>query len=275
MIGELLENVRANKPLIHNITNYVTANDCANILLACGASPIMAEAEQEVEEVTAICNGLSINIGTLTDQKIPAMIKAGKKADELKHPVVLDPVGAGVSVFRTDAAHELIEKVHFDVIRGNLSEIRALISGVGSTRGVDADGQDEIVNDSKAIAEFAMKIAAALDTIIVISGTTDIVACGDKAYAVTNGNAMMSRVTGCGCQLSSMIAAYLAANPDKKFEAALAAVCAMGVAGEKAYDRLSELDGNATYRNYIIDAIYRMTGEELDKLAKYENYEQI
>jgi len=270
MIGGYLDNVREKKPLIHNITNYVTANDCANILLASGASPIMAEAEQEVEEVTAICNGLSINIGTLTDQKIPAMIKAGEKANELHHPVVLDPVGAGVSAFRTDAAHRLIDAVHFDVIRGNLSEIRALISGVGSSRGVDADGQDEIVNDIQAIAAFAMKIAATLNTIVVISGVTDIVADADKAYAVHNGHAMMSKVTGCGCQLSSLIAAFLAANPDSKYEATLATVCAMGIAGEKAYDRLGEADGNATYRNYIIDAIYRMTGEELNRLARFE-----
>lgn len=270
MLGKLMDNVCAKKPLIHNITNYVTANDCANILLACKASPIMAEAEQEVEEVTLICDGLSINIGTLTGNKIPAMIKAGKKANELGHPVVLDPVGAGVSEFRTKATLELIDQVHFDVIRGNLSEIRALVSGVGSSRGVDTDGQDEIVNDIRAIAEFAKTVAGALGTIVVISGATDIVAAADKAYAVYNGHNMMSMVTGCGCMLSSITAAFLAANIDDKVEATLASVCAMGVAGEIAYNRLSKEDGNATYRNYIIDAIFNMDGAKLDAMAKYE-----
>ncbi|MCQ2526575.1 MAG: hydroxyethylthiazole kinase [Lachnospiraceae bacterium] len=270
MLGKLMDNVCEKKPLIHNITNYVTANDCANILLACKASPIMAEAEQEVEEVTSICDGLSINIGTLVENKIPAMLKAGKRANELGHPVVLDPVGAGVSEFRTKAAHELINQVHFDVIRGNLSEIRALVSGVGSSRGVDTDGQDEIVNDIGAIADFAGKVAGALDTIVVVSGATDIVADADRVYAVSNGHNMMSRVTGCGCMLSSITAAFLAANKEDKIEATLAAVCAMGVAGEMAHDRLTKEDGNATYRNYIIDAIYNMDGAKLEAMARYE-----
>lgn len=126
MFKEMLENVRSKSPLIHNITNYVTVNDCANALIACGGAPIMSDELEEVEEITTICSGLNINIGTLNQRTIPAMYKAGKKANELGHPVVLDPVGAGASALRTDTAKELIEKVKFTVIRGNISEIKTL-----------------------------------------------------------------------------------------------------------------------------------------------------
>ena len=137
--GECLENVHSKMPLIHNITNYVTVNDVANVLLACGGSPIMADESEEVEDITSICGGLNINIGTLNRHTIPAMFKAGKKANELGHPVLLDPVGVGASSLRTDTAKQLLEEIHFSVIRGNISEIKTLAAGSGSTRGVDAD----------------------------------------------------------------------------------------------------------------------------------------
>ncbi|MBR2382173.1 MAG: hydroxyethylthiazole kinase, partial [Anaerotignum sp.] len=135
MIKEMLENVRKTCPLIHNITNYVTVNDCANVLLACGGSPIMSDDVDEAEEITTICGGLNINIGTLNQRTIPTMHKAGRKANALGHPVVLDPVGAGASVLRTKTAKELIEDVQFTVIRGNISEIKALALGTGGARG--------------------------------------------------------------------------------------------------------------------------------------------
>ena len=139
MWKEILENVRARAPLVHNITNYVTVNDCANILLASGASPIMADDEQEVQEITSICGGLNINIGTLNSRTIPSMFAAGKQANALGHPVVLDPVGVGASGLRTQTAQALLSKVKFTVIRGNSSEIKTLALGAGTTHGVDAD----------------------------------------------------------------------------------------------------------------------------------------
>ena len=144
MLKNMLENVRKNCPLVHNITNYVTVNDCANIILACGASPIMADDENEVEEITTICGGLNINIGTLNKRTIASMLKAGKKANELNHPVVLDPVGAGASALRTETATNLLEEVKFSVIRGNISEIKTLALGSGTTKGVDADVADKV-----------------------------------------------------------------------------------------------------------------------------------
>lgn len=271
MFQEMLKNVREKCPLIHNITNYVTVNDCANVLLACGGSPIMADDADEAEEITSLCGGLNINIGTLNQRTIPAMHKAGRKANELGHPVVLDPVGAGASKLRTQTAKDLIDEIQFTVIRGNISEIKALALGEGGARGVDADMADKVTQETLMqaitfVKEFAKKTGA----VIAVTGAIDIVADGEKAYCIYNGHPMMSSITGTGCQLSAITAAYVTANPETPLEATAAAVCLMGVCGEKAYERLTEQDGNATYRNYIIDAVFNLTGEELEKYAKYE-----
>ena len=271
MMKKMLENVRKTCPLIHNITNYVTVNDCANVLLACGGSPIMSDDVDEAEEITTICGGLNINIGTLNQRTIPTMHKAGRKANALGHPVVLDPVGAGASVLRTKTAKELIEDVQFTVIRGNISEIKALALGTGGARGVDADMADKVTKETLLQAvSFAKEFAKQTGAVIAITGAIDIVSDGEKAYCIYNGHPMMSSITGTGCQLSAITAAYVTANPDTPLEAAAAAVCVMGVCGEKAHERLTELDGNSTYRSYIIDAIYNLTGEELEEMAKYD-----
>lgn len=271
MLKEMLKNVRETAPLIHNITNYVTVNDCANILLACGGSPIMADDVEEAAEITSMCGGLNINIGTLNARIIPAMHAAGKRANELGHPVVLDPVGTGASALRTRTANELIRDVKFTVIRGNVSEIKTLALGAGSTRGVDADLADSVTKDTlKQAVAFAKEFAQKIGAVVAITGAIDIVADDKKAYCIFNGHPMMSRITGTGCQLSALTAAYVTANPDNPLEAAAAAVCAMGICGEMAYQRLTEADGNATYRNYIIDAVYHLDGETLERLARYE-----
>ena len=271
MFQKMLENVRGKCPLIHNITNYVTVNDCANIVLACGASPIMSDDQSEVEEITTICGGLNINIGTLNKRTIESMFLAGKRANALSHPVVLDPVGAGASKLRTETAQKLLEEVKFTVIRGNISEVKTLASGTGTTKGVDADVADKVTEENldSAVA-FAKAFAARTGAVIAITGAIDIVADAQKAYCIRNGNAMMSSITGTGCQLSALTAAFVTANPGHPLEAAAAAVCAMGLAGEIAHQRLTPQDGNATYRNYIIDAIYNMTPEQLEKGANYE-----
>lgn len=275
MFGEMLENVRNTCPLVHNITNYVTVNDCANILLACGGSPIMADDVDEAEEITTICGGLNINIGTLNQRTIPAMHLAGKKANELGHPVVLDPVGAGASALRTKTALELVENVKFTVIRGNISEIKTLALGTGTTKGVDADVADRVTKENLSRAvEFAMEFAKRTGAVIAVTGAIDIVADAGKAYCIYNGHPMMSSITGTGCQLSAMTAAYVTANKEEPLKAAAAAVCAMGICGEKAYARLTKEDGNSSYRNYIIDAVYHLTPEELEKNANYEVYEK-
>ncbi|MBQ9528016.1 MAG: hydroxyethylthiazole kinase [Fretibacterium sp.] len=271
MFREMFENVRKSCPLIHNITNYVTVNDCANILLACGASPIMADDKDEAADITAICGGLNINIGTLNSSTIVSMFIAGKRANELDHPVVLDPVGAGASRLRTDTALRLLKEVKFTVIRGNISEVKTLASGSGTTKGVDADVADKVTEENlNDVIAFVKAFAGRTGAVIAVTGATDIVADSKKAYCIRNGHPMMSSITGTGCQLSAMTAAFVTANPDHPLEAAAAAVSAMGFAGEVAHSRLTKMEGNSTYRNYIIDAIYNMTPEMLERGAKYE-----
>lgn len=273
MFKEMLENLRGQKPFIHNITNYVTVNDCANILLACGASPIMADDIDEVEEITSVCAGLNINIGTLNSSVIKSMYAAGRRADKLHHPVILDPVGAGASRLRTETARGLLKEIKFSVIRGNISEIKVLAEGSGSTRGVDASVCDAITEDNLSDAiRFAKGFAEKTGAVIAITGAIDIVADGKKAFCIRNGSPMMGSVTGTGCQLSAMTAAFAAANPQNILEATAAAVTAMGLCGEIAFSRLTGLDGNSTYRNYIIDAVYNLTGDVLEKEAKVEVY---
>lgn len=271
MLKEMFENVREKTPLVHNITNYVTVNDCANILLACGGSPIMADDIQEVEEITSICGGLNINIGTLNQNTIASMLLAGKKANELNHPVILDPVGVGASKLRTQTAHQMLEEVKFTVIRGNISEIKMLAVSEGKTSGVDASIADVVTEESLHLAiDMAKKFSKRTGAIIAITGAIDIVTDGNKSYIIRNGHPMMAKITGTGCMLSAMTAAFLAANPGNLLEATVASVCAMGLCGELAYKQLSQNDGNSTFRNYLIDNVYRLNGIQLESGAKYE-----
>lgn len=271
MFGNYIDNVRKNVPLVHNITNYVTVNDVANVILACGGSPIMSDEPQDVEDITAICGGLNINIGTLNQRSIEGMFLAGKKAKELGHTVLLDPVGAGASKLRTDTAVKLMDEIKPDVIRGNISEIKTLALGSGTTKGVDADAADAVTEENlEQMVGFAKDFARKSGAVVAITGAIDLVADGDTCYVIRNGRAEMGKITGTGCQLSGMMTAFMTANPDKKLEAAAAAVCTMGLAGEIACNRMQEGDGNSTYRNRIIDAVYNMDGKTLDEGAKYE-----
>jgi len=231
----------------------------------------MADESEEVEDITSICGGLNINIGTLNRHTIPAMFKAGKKANELGHPVLLDPVGAGASSLRTDTAKQLLEDIHFSVIRGNISEIKTLAAGSGSTRGVDADVADAVTEENLTEAiDFVKNFAKATGSIIAVTGAIDLVSDGETCYVIRNGRPEMGKITGTGCQLSGVMTAYITANLDNQLEAAAAAVCVMGLAGEIGWGNMQEGDGNATYRNRIIDAIYNMSAQMLDQGAKYE-----
>ena len=271
MLGTCLDNVRRTVPLVHNITNYVTVNDVANILLACGGSPIMSDEPEDVEDITAICGGLNINIGTLNQRSIQGMFRAGKKAAELGHVLLLDPVGAGASALRTNTAVELMQALPFTVIRGNISEIKTLALGSGTTKGVDADVADAVTEANlDAATAFVKDFAHKSRAIVAVTGAIDLVSDGERCYVIRNGRAEMGKITGTGCQLSGMMTAFLVANPDNRLEAAAAAVCAMGLAGEIGWSRMAEGDGNSTYRNRIIDAVYHMDGAALEKGAKYE-----
>lgn len=271
VLKTMLENVRAKSPLVHNITNYVTVNDVANVLLAAGGSPIMSDDAADVEDITSICGGLNINIGTLNKNTIPSMFLAGKKANALGHIVLLDPVGAGASRLRTGTANRLMREVRFDAVRGNISEIKTLCTGSGTTKGVDADAVDAVteanLDDGVALVK---AFAKQTGCIIAVTGAIDLVSDGERCWCIRNGRAEMSRITGTGCQLSALMTAFLVANPDRKLDAAAAAVCMMGLAGEIGWANMQPGDGNSTYRNRIIDAIFNMTGDALEKGAKYE-----
>lgn len=271
MLQESLENVRKKAPMVHCITNYVTANDVANMILACGAKPIMADDSNEVEEITALSQGLNLNIGTLQQRSVSSMLVAGRRANELKHPVLLDPVGVGASRWRMEMAENLMREIRFDVIRGNMSEIKSLL-GVGKgSGGVDVLDSDAVTEENleEAIA-FARKAAEKLGCVLAITGAIDLVTDGKNCYVIRGGRAEMSHVTGTGCQLSGMMTAFLAANPQNVLQATAAAVCTMNVAGEIAWEQLRQEEGNVTYRNRIIDAVYRMDGELLERRASYE-----
>jgi hydroxyethylthiazole kinase len=199
------------------------------------------------------------------------MFIAGRKAEELSHQLLLDPVGAGASSLRTDTALKLMKELHFNVIRGNVSEIKTLAKGSGTTKGVDADAADAVTDKNlDQMVAFTKNFAAETGSIIAITGAIDLVADCEHCYVIRNGREEMGKITGTGCQLSGMMTAFLAANPENQLEAAAAAVCTMGLAGEIGMQHMQAYEGNATYRNRIIDAVYHMDSTILKQGAKYE-----
>lgn len=251
----IFQAVKDQRPLIHCITNAVTINDVANVLLSCGGRPIMADDPREVEEITSICGGLVINIGTLQERSIASMHLAGKKAAHLGHPIVLDPVGIGASLLRRKTVNDLVQALPITVIRGNASEIQTLGTGVNAGSGVDASGDyslDDCIQLSKDVAQ-------ATGAIVVITGAIDVVSDGQTTYTLQYGHPFMQYVTGTGCMLSAVIGAYVTANRDNPLLATAMAVAHMGLSGEIAYERLQPGEGNGTYRQYILDAVHTLT----------------
>jgi hydroxyethylthiazole kinase len=272
MFKEILENVTKHNPLVHCITNYVTVNDVANVILASGASPIMADDLNEVEQITSICTSLVINIGTLNRRSIQSMLLAGKKAEALKHPIVLDPVGAGASALRTNTTFDLLKNIHFTVIRGNSSEIKTISQKSSTTKGVDASSNDAITEQNlQQYVVFAKTLSKDIDSVIAITGAIDIIADAKNAYIIRNGHPLMSKVTGTGCMLSGLIAGFVGANSDNVLKATAAAVCTMGLSGEIAYNKIKQTEaGTSSYRTFIIDAISNMSYETLKGGVKIE-----
>ncbi|MDO5042003.1 MAG: hydroxyethylthiazole kinase [Slackia sp.] len=268
-ISEHADRVRANAPLVHCITNYVTVESCANALLAAGASPIMSDEPDDVEDITSICSALVLNIGTLNKQTVAGMKAAGAKAAELGHPIVLDPVGAGASKLRTATACELLDTLPVSIVRGNMSEIKALAGSAATTQGVDVNPADAVSEDSDIAeaAAFARAFAAKTGCVVAITGPIDIVADAKKAYAVHNGTPLQGRITGSGCMLSALSGAYAACADASMLEAALAAVVHMGAAGQKAESRMQASDGTGAFRMYLMDAISLASGEDLAQTA--------
>lgn len=252
--------LREKQPLIHNITNFVVMNTTANALLAMGASPVMAHAPNEVEEMVSFAGALVLNIGTLTDSWVESMRKAGAKAAALNKPVILDPVGAGATTLRTAAAKSIIEQTRVSVIRGNASEVLSLQREDTKTKGVDA------VHSVEDAAEAASQLARQLHTTLAITGPVDLVTDGNQVVRVANGHPLMGYVTGTGCTATAAIGAFLAVDPGP-VTAASTALAYFGLAGEIA-GKTADAPGSFWVR--LLDALYTITPEQLQAGGKIE-----
>ena len=256
-----LSALRTQKPLIHNITNYVVMNYTANALLAMGASPVMAHAQNEVEDMVAFAGALVLNIGTLTDDWILSMITAGRKASEQQIPVILDPVGSGATPLRTDSAKKIIAETRVSVIRGNASEILSLRHAESKTKGVDS------IHSVEEAAKTATVLAQELDTTLAITGPVDLVTDGDRVIRVKNGHPLMGYVTGTGCTATVTIGAFLAVDADP-VTAAATALAYFGLAGEIAGQNAS---APGSFMIQMLDALYTITPEALKTGSKFED----
>jgi hydroxyethylthiazole kinase len=259
--AENLAALREKKPLIHNITNFVVMNYTANALLAMGASPVMAHAQNEVEDMVSFAGALVLNIGTLTEDWIASMIKAGKKATALGKPIILDPVGSGATAFRTNSAKKIIEAAVVSVIRGNASEILSLRHEDSGTKGVDS------VHSVDDAAETAKILAQELTTTLAITGPVDLVTDGRRVVRISNGHPLMGFVTGTGCAATATIGAFLAVDNDP-VSATATALAYFGLAGEVAGQTAS---APGSFMIQMLDALYTITPEKLREGCKIQN----
>lgn len=271
-ISACARSVRETTPLVHCITNYVTVESCADAVLAVGGSPIMSDEPADVEDITSICDALVLNIGTLNERSIEGMRVAGARAAALGHPIVLDPVGAGASALRTRTACELLDTLPVTLVRGNMSELKALAGSSAATQGVDVNPEDAVTDleGARRAASFAREFAQKAGCAVAITGPIDIVADGIRAFAVSNGTPLQGRITGSGCMLSAISGAYVARYADDALEAALAAVVHMGLAGQRAEARMVESDGTGAFRAYMMDALSLLSGEDISAGALVE-----
>lgn len=275
-IPELLNEVKSKNPLTHCITNFVTVNDCANAVLAIGASPIMSEDIEEVAEVVSIADALVINIGKLSHEQVEAMKISSAQANKINTPVILDPVGVGISQLRNKVTLELIENYKLAAIRGNITEIKTIAKLTGiifesnTAKGVDVSESDIITQDNlNENADVISKLAAKLDTVILASGPIDILSDGETTIAIDNGDEMMPYITGSGCMLSSIVGSCIGAtNP---LEGTLLAALLMAISGEKARSKVdNENAGTGSFRAYLIDYLYKLDGQTLINKSNIE-----
>lgn len=257
-LSDLFSLVREKRPLVHHITNYVTVNDCANITLCAGGAPVMADAAEEVEEMAAVAGALVLNIGTLNKVQVGSMVLAGRMANDRKIPVVLDPVGAGATQYRTKTVRRLMEELDITIIKGNAGEIGVLAGAEGRVRGVDSHG---LAGDPQAIArDFAQDAGLT----VVVSGETDIVTDGKHTLLVDNGHPMMGSISGTGCMAASVTGTFAAESKDPVLASA-AALAAFGIAGERA---AACARGPFSFKTALFDELAALTPEELATVAR-------
>jgi hydroxyethylthiazole kinase len=256
--GETLRALRERRPLVHQITNYVVMNETANATLALGALPVMAHAPQEVEEMVGLAGALVLNIGTLSDHWIEAMLAAGHAAGERGVPVVLDPVGAGATAYRTDTASRILDTGDVTVVRGNAGEIATLVGVEAEVRGVES------IAAGGEPAELAREAARALGCVAAVTGPVDHVSDGERVLAVANGHELLATVSGTGCMATAITGCFLAVRPDAPLEAAAEALAAFGVAGE---DAAADAKGPGSFHVGLYDALYALDPDSLDARA--------
>ncbi|MFC5447102.1 hydroxyethylthiazole kinase [Paenibacillus aestuarii] len=262
MIAKALEQVRKTNPLVHNITNVVVTNFTANGLLALGASPVMAYAKQEVEDMARIAGALVLNIGTLNETEVEAMKLAGKAANGHGVPVIFDPVGAGATPYRTLTARSIMEEVNVSVLRGNAAEVAQVVGHHWEIKGVDAG------EGNGNVTQLAIEAARQLGTVVAVTGKTDIISDGTTTYACQNGEAILTRVTGTGCLLTSVIGAF-AAVLNNPLEAAVAAIVTYGVAAELAAKESAD-QGPGSFQIALLNKLAQVTGEDVVRLGRVE-----
>jgi len=262
LTADVLAEIRKEAPLIHNITNFVVMNSSANILLAIGASPVMAHCRAEMEEMTALAGALVLNIGTIQEDWLESMICAARTANSIGIPVILDPVGAGATRLRTEAVHQIMDQCSISVLRGNCSEIFSLGSADIKTKGVYSS-----LAFSAQMVTAARQMAIEKKCIIAISGEEDCITNGIKTYRVKNGQTLMTRVTGSGCGLSAVTAAFCAVAKDRLIEATAAAFGFYGLCGDLAI-KISDKPGS--FQVAFIDALYATGADEIKTLIKIE-----
>lgn len=267
-LKKVIESTVLHRPMTHCITNPVTVNDCANIILAAGGTAIMAQDEREVEEITAHAQSLVLNMGAVRAQE--AMLRAARTAKKLGHPVVLDPVAAGASRLRGDMCARLLAEGLISVIRGNASEVRALAAGAGQESGVEADLHDRI--DEHNLAESAAWLrdfARRTGTVVQLTGAIDVITDGKRTAVLSGGSELLRRITGAGCMLTSLTGVYCGAVPDKLLEAAVTASEVMKHCGEQAEARVrKEMEGTASFRTRLIDAVSLLDAEGIASNAR-------
>jgi hydroxyethylthiazole kinase len=257
--GQALRELRKRKPLVHQITNYVVMNETANATLALGALPVMAHAREEVEEMVALAGALVLNIGTLSPHWLDAMLLAGKAANEHGVPVVLDPVGAGATRYRTETARRLLDQVKVAVLRGNQGEVATLIGMQAEVRGVESIGAGD------EPADLARTAARNLELVASVTGPVDHVSDGERVLAVANGHELLAAVTGTGCMSSAITGCFLAVARDRPLEAAAGALAAFGVAAE---DAAVDAKGPGSFHVGLYDALAALEPGTLDARAK-------
>ncbi|WP_028857068.1 hydroxyethylthiazole kinase [Psychrilyobacter atlanticus] len=267
-LKKVKENIEKNRPLVHNITNYVTVNDCANIQLAFDGSPIMADSILEVEEVVSVCSSLVINIGTINERTIESMIRAGEMANIKEIPVILDPVGYGFTKLRTDGVDEILSKVKVSVIKGNISEIKGLLKGNNDINGVDVSTADKELT-KEGIFEIAKKVSKVHNCVVAVTSKVDVVTDGKRVVYLSNGNHIMSDITGTGCMISALLGVSLGGNKENIFMGTTYGVGMMGVCGEIAANSLEKRE-LSRLKNNILDKVGSIKFEEFMEVLNYE-----